>query len=84
MMFSIGDSVTLNCADTSGSAAMVQWLNSAGTVVNSATTTTSLTFSTLSDQQHESVYTCRVLMSGVMEDLNYTVLVLSKFILIKW
>ena len=81
MKFSIGNSVTLNCADTSGSAAMVQWLNSAGTVINLATTSTPLTFSTLSDQQHESVFTCRALLSGVMEDLNYTILVLSKFIL---
>jgi len=78
-MFSIGDSVTLNCADTSGSATMVQWLNSAGTVVNSATTATSLTLS-LNDQHHESEYICRVYMSGVMVDLNYTIFVLSKLI----
>ncbi len=79
-MYSIGDSVTLNCADTSGSTSMVQWLNSAGTVLNSATTTTALTFSTLTDQNHETTYTCRVHSSGTITDLSYTIIILSELV----
>ena len=80
-MYSIGEAVNLNCADTTGSANLVQWLNSTGMVLTFSSTSVTLTISLLTDEHHGIEYTCRIHSSGVLSDLNYTIIVLSKLLI---
>ena len=79
-MYSVGESVSLNCVDTSGTASLVQWLNSStGAVLSSGSSAATLSFSTVTDTHHGLQYVCRVHSSGVARDSNYTIIVLGKY-----
>lgn len=81
-MYSVGEAVNLNCVDTSGSENLVQWLNSTGTVLTFGMASVTLTINLITDRHHALQYTCRVhSSSGVTQDLNYTFIVLSEFLL---
>jgi len=77
-MYSVGEAVTISCGDGSGSADMVEWLNSTEAVLFSGSSSATLTIDVLMDSHHGSEYTCRLHSSGVTKDLIYTVVVLSK------
>lgn len=80
-MYSIGEAVTISCTDTTGLASSVQWVNATGTVLSSSSTSSAtLTINTITDQHHENEYICRIHLSGSSRDLNYTTIVLSKFL----
>ena len=76
-LYSVGEAVDLNCADTAGSSNVVQWLNSAGAVLASGSTSATLSYSVLTDGHHGTELTCRIL-AGVVRDSDYTIIVLSK------
>lgn len=78
-MYSAGEAVNLNCVDTTGSANLVQWLNSTGVVLTSGSTAATLSINVVTDRHHGLRYTCRIHSSGSSRDLNYTIIVLSKF-----
>ena len=78
-MYSAGESVTINCVDRSGTANQVQWLDSMGTVLTSSlSTSVALTINSVTDQHHSLDYICRIFLSEVIRDLNYTIIVLSE------
>lgn len=79
-MYSVGESVRLYCADTFGSANLLQWLDSAGTVLTSSSTSVTLNINLITDRHDGAVYTCRVHSFGSTRDLNYTSIVLSECI----
>ena len=79
-MYSVGESVSISCADTTGSAILVQWLNSAGRVLTSGSGSVTLTINLITDRHHGLEYTCRIHSLGVTRDLNYTIFVLSELI----
>ena len=80
-MYSVGEAVNINCVDSSGTADQMQWIDSMGTVLTSSLSTTiSLTINLITDQYHGLDYICRIRSSGVIRDLNYTIIVLSKYI----
>ena len=71
--------LTLSCVDTSGTANLVQWINSTGTVLTfSSSNAVTLTFASVSDQHHGVDYICRIHSPGVTHDLNYTIIVLGE------
>ena len=75
-MYSVGEAVDIYCADTTGSANLVLWLNSTGTVLSSGSTSATLPIALITDRLHGEEYTCRTLS----QDSNYTIFVLSEFI----
>ena len=75
-MYSIGESVTLNCADTTGSAELVQWVTETRTT--SGASSVSLVISSITDQHHRAQYTCRIQFPELVQDLTYTIIVLGK------
>lgn len=77
-LYSVGESVSLYCADTFGSANLVQWLDSAGTVLASSSTSVTLNINLITDRHHGAEYTCRIQSFGSNRDLNYTSIVLSE------
>ena len=78
-MYSSGESVSINCIDSSGIANLVQWINSTGTVLTSSSSAAvMLTIASVTDQRHGNNYICRIHSSGVTRDLNYTIIVLGK------
>ncbi len=77
-MYSVGESVSINCADTTGSTNLVQWLNSTGTVLSFGSASITLTINLVTDRHHGLEYICRIHSSGNTRDLNYTIIVLSK------
>ena len=78
-MYSSGEAVSINCIDSSGTANLVQWINSTGTILTSSlSTAVTLTFASVTDQHHGIDYVCRIHSSGVTRDLNYTIIVLSE------
>ena len=81
-MYSVGEAVNINCADTTGSANLVQWLNSTGTVLSSGSTYATLPIALITDRLHGAEYTCRTYLSRVTRDSNYTIFVLGMFIAI--
>ena len=78
-MYSVGESVGLYCADTFGSSNLVQWLDSAGTVLASSSTSVTLNINLITDRYNGAEYTCRIHSFGSTRDLNYTIIVLSEF-----
>ena len=77
-MYSVGDAVSIDCVDTTGSANLVQWLNSSGRVLTFGSTSSTLSINLLTDSYHGLVYTCRIHSSGVTQDSNHTIIVLSE------
>lgn len=78
-MYSSGEAVSINCIDSSGTANLVQWINSTGTVLTSSSSTAvTLTIASVTDQHHGNDYVCRIHSPGVARDLNYTIIVLGK------
>ena len=78
-MYSAGESVSITCVDSSGTADQLQWLDLAGTVLTFASSTSlTLTLSSITDQHHGLDYICRIRSSGVTQDFNYTIIVLSE------
>jgi hypothetical protein len=80
-MYSSGEAVSITCIDSSGIANLVQWINSTGTVLTSSSSTAvTLTIASVTDQHHGNDYICRIHSSGVTRDLNYTIVILGKYI----
>ena len=78
-MYSSGEAVSINCIDSSGTANLVQWINSTGIVLTSSSSmAVTLTIASVTDQHHSNDYICRIHSSGVTHDLNYTIIVLGK------
>ena len=77
-LYSVGESVSLHCTDTFGSANLVQWLDSHGTVLTSSSTSVTLNINLITDRHHGAEYTCRIHSFGSTRDLNYTSIVLSE------
>ena len=49
-MYSVGEAVTINCADPNGAANPVQWLNSSGTILTFGLTSAALTILSITDR----------------------------------
>ena len=78
-MYSAGDSVSINCVDSSGMADQLQWVDPAGSVLTtSSSTSVTLAWSSITDQHHGVDYVCRIRTLGVTQDFNYTLIILSK------
>ena len=79
-MYSAGEGVNINCVDSSGTADLMQWLNSTGTVLaSSLSTSVTLTINSITDQHHGLNYVCRIHSPGVIRDLNHEIIVLSEY-----
>lgn len=79
-MYPSGEAVSINCIDNSGTANLVQWINSTGTVLTSSSSTAvTLSIASVTDQHHGTDYVCRIHSSGVTRDLNYTIIVLGEY-----
>ena len=80
-MYSAGQSVNISCIDSNGTADLLQWIDPMGAVLTSSSSTSvTLTFNSISDQQHGLDYICRTRSAGVTQDFNYTIIVLSEYI----
>lgn len=79
-LYSVGEAVSINCVDTSGSVNLVQWLNSTGAVLTFGSRSVTLTISPITDRHHGMIFICQIHSSGASRDLNYTFIILSKFI----
>ena len=83
-MYSVGEAVSIDCVDTTGSANLVQWLDSTGTVLTFGSASVTLTISLIADTHHGLEYTCRIhSSSAVTQDSSYTIIVLSELALVK-
>lgn len=83
-MYSVGEAVTINCADTTGSSNLVQWLNSTDSetvLTSSSTSSVTLTINTVTDRHHGRKYICRIQSPGDSRDIHYTIIILSEFTL---
>ena len=75
----VGETVSLDCIDTTETATSVQWLNSTGHVLASSTTlSVSLNINPITDVHHGMRYTCRIHAEDLMTDLIFTVIILGK------
>lgn len=79
-MYSAGESVNINCVDSSGMANQLQWIDPLGTVLTtSSSAVVTLSVSAITDQYHGLDYICRMRLSGETHDTNYTFIVLSEY-----
>ena len=78
-LYSVGESLRLYCTDIFGSANLVQWLDSTGTVLASSSSAVTLNINLITDRHNGLEYTCRIQSFGSSRDLNYTSIVISEF-----
>ncbi len=65
--------------DTTGSANLVQWLDSAEAVLAFGSASATLTISLVTDRHHGLEYTCRIQSSSALtRDSIYTLIILSE------